>query len=98
MLALLLQAALPLHGAAPAPRALWGDEIMYADLAARWSRGEPATLDLLWPPLYPHLLAWARALDGGLVALRLFQVACLFAAAFLWRDLARPSTGSAWTG
>ena len=98
VLALLLQVVLLFMELRPQPRALWGDEIMYADLAARWSRGEPATLDLLWPPLYPHLLAWARALDGGLVAMRLFQVACLFAAAFLWRDLARTFTGSAWTG
>jgi hypothetical protein len=95
-LALLLQAALLFMELRPSPRALWGDEIMYADLAARWARGEPATLDLLWPPLYPHLLARARALGDGFVALRLFQVACLFAAAFLWRDLARTFTGSAW--
>lgn len=97
-LALLLQAALLFMELRPRPRALWGDEIMYADLAARWSRGEPATLELLWPPLYPHLLAVARTVDGGLVAVRLFQVACLFAAAFLWRDVARTLTGSAWTG
>lgn len=97
VLALLLQAALLFMELRPSPRALWGDEIMYADLAARWSRGEPATLELLWPPLYPHLLAWARALDGGLLALRLFQVACSFGAALLWRDLARTFTGSAWT-
>jgi hypothetical protein len=97
-LSLLLQGALIFMELRPSPRALWGDEIMYADLAARWSRGEPAALDLLWPPLYPHLLTWARALDEGLVALRLFQVACLFAAAFLWRDLARTFTGSAWIG
>jgi 4-amino-4-deoxy-L-arabinose transferase-like glycosyltransferase len=97
-LALLLQAALLFMELRPSPRALWGDEIMYADLAARWSRGEPAMLDLLWPPLYPHLMSWAQALDGGLVALRLFQVGCLFAAALLWRDLARTFTGSAWAG
>lgn len=97
-LALLLQGALLFMELRPSPRALWGDEIMYADLAARWSRGEPATLELLWPPLYPHLLAWAGALDGSFVAMRLFQVACLFAAALLWRDLARTFTGSALAG
>jgi hypothetical protein len=96
-LALLLQAVLLWMELCP-PRAPWGDEIMYADLAARWSRGEPATLDLLWPPLYPHLMAWAYALPAGLVLLRLLQAACLFAAAFCWRDLARSFTGSAWTG
>lgn len=97
-LALLLQGALLFMELRPERRALWGDEIMYADLAARWSRGEPATLDLLWPPLYPHLLAWARTLGDGFVALRLFQVACLFAAAFLWRDLARTFTRSPLVG
>ncbi|MET0555242.1 MAG: hypothetical protein ABW221_19525 [Vicinamibacteria bacterium] len=95
-LALLLQAVLLFMELRPQPRPLWGDEIMYADLAARWSRGEPATLDLLWPPLYPHLLSWAIAVDGGLLGMRLLQAACLFAAAFLWRDLARTFTGSAW--
>ena len=44
---------------------LWGDEIMYADLATRWARGEPATLELLWPPLYPRLLAIAMRVRLG---------------------------------
>jgi 4-amino-4-deoxy-L-arabinose transferase-like glycosyltransferase len=98
VLALLLQGVFLWMELRPSPRALWGDEIMYADLAARWSRGEPATLDLLWPPLYPHLLSWSQALEGGLLAIRLFQVGCLFATALLWRDLARTFTGSAWVG
>jgi 4-amino-4-deoxy-L-arabinose transferase-like glycosyltransferase len=80
------------------PRALWGDEIMYSDVAAHWSRGEPATLELLWPPLYPRLLAIAMRVDAGLVALRLGQVACLFGAALLWRRLARRWTGSPLAG
>jgi hypothetical protein len=93
-----LQAALLWMELRPAPRALWGDEIMYADVAAHWSRGEPATLELLWPPLYPRLLAIAIRVDAALVALRLAQVACLFAAALLWRDVARRLTGSALAG
>jgi hypothetical protein len=44
---------------APAPRRLWGDEIMYADLAERAARAEPAEIELLWPPLYPRLLGLA---------------------------------------
>ena len=52
-----LQAVLLWMELRPRPRALWGDEIMYVDVASRWARGEPATLELLWPPLYPFLLA-----------------------------------------
>ncbi len=43
----------------PEPRRLWGDEILYADLAERGARGEPAEIELLWPPLYPRLLSLA---------------------------------------
>ncbi|HET9315500.1 MAG TPA: glycosyltransferase family 39 protein [Vicinamibacteria bacterium] len=90
-----LQAVLLWMELRPRPRAPWGDEIMYVDVASRWARGEPATLDLLWPPLYPRLLALALRVDPHLVALRLAQVACLFAAALIWRDVARRLTGSA---
>jgi 4-amino-4-deoxy-L-arabinose transferase-like glycosyltransferase len=93
-----LQAALVWMELRPTPRALWGDEVMYVDVASRWARGEPATLELLWPPLYPRLLALAMRLDAGLVALRLAQAACLFAAALLWRDVARRLTGSVLAG
>jgi 4-amino-4-deoxy-L-arabinose transferase-like glycosyltransferase len=41
------------------------------------------------------VLAAAMRVDPGLVALRLAQVACLFAAALLWRAIARRLTGSA---
>ncbi len=51
----------------PSPRRLWGDEIMYADLAERGARGESAELELLWPPLYPRLLRLA-ALRGPLLS------------------------------
>ena len=97
-LAACLQAVLLWMELRPRPRALWGDEIMYADVASRWARGEPATLELLWPPLYPRLLSIVLRVDPSLVALRLAQAACLFAAALLWRDLARRLTGSALAG
>ena len=89
-----LQAVLLWMELRPAPRALWGDEIMYADVASRWAREEPATLELLWPPLYPRLLSFVLRFDPHLVALRLVQAACLFAAALLWRSLAARLTGS----
>jgi 4-amino-4-deoxy-L-arabinose transferase-like glycosyltransferase len=97
-LGLCLQAVLLWMELRPRPRALWGDEIMYADVASRWARGEPATLELLWPPLYPRLLATFLRVDGGLLALRLVQVACLFAGALLWRDVGRRLTGSGLAG
>jgi 4-amino-4-deoxy-L-arabinose transferase-like glycosyltransferase len=98
VLAACLQAVLLWMELRPRPRALWGDEIMYVDVASRWARGEPATLELLWPPLYPRLLSVALRVDPGLVGLRLVQAAGLFAAALLWRDLARRLTGSALAG
>jgi hypothetical protein len=67
-LAALAVAVLSLHGLllfiehVPATRRLWGDEGMYADLAERAARGAPAEIELLWPPLYPRLLAWAARL------------------------------------
>jgi 4-amino-4-deoxy-L-arabinose transferase-like glycosyltransferase len=97
-LATCLQAALLWMELRPQPRALWGDEIMYADVASRWARGEPATLELLWPPLYPRLLSVVLRVDPRLIALRLAQAACLFAAALLWRDVARRLTGSPLAG
>ena len=35
------------------PRALWGDEVMYADLARRLAAGQEARIESLWPPAYP---------------------------------------------
>ena len=61
-LALGLHALLAWLELAPAPRRLWGDEIMYAELAERAARGEPAAPELLWPPLYPRLLGLAARL------------------------------------
>jgi 4-amino-4-deoxy-L-arabinose transferase-like glycosyltransferase len=81
------------------PRALWGDEVMYADLAHRLAAGEDARIDPLWPPAYPRFLAGLLVLGGGsFVLTRCVQVALLFAAALLLRDLAARITGSAVAG
>lgn len=79
----------------PAPRALWGDEIMYADLARRLAAGQPARIDFLWPPAYPRFLAGLLVLGGGsLLLARSVQVALLALSALLLRDLGRRLTGS----
>jgi 4-amino-4-deoxy-L-arabinose transferase-like glycosyltransferase len=82
-----------LHGAlffldnAPARR-LWGDEVMYAGTASRLLEGEPARLELLWPPLYPRFLAGGMILSGGsFLATYLFQTFLLVVSALLVRDL-----------
>jgi hypothetical protein len=78
------------------PRALWGDEVMYADLARRLAAGEEARIEPLWPPAYPRFLAGLLVLGGGsfLVA-RCAQVALLAISAVLLRDLGERLTGSA---
>jgi hypothetical protein len=87
-LALALQSLLFLIDAWPAPRALWGDEIMYADLARRLAAGEDAQVDFLWPPAYPRFLAGLLVLGGGsFVLARCVQVALLVLSALLLRDL-----------
>jgi hypothetical protein len=81
------------------PRALWGDEIMYADLARRLAAGEDARIEALWPPAYPRFLAGLLLLGGGSFLLaRCVQLALLVAAALLLRDLAARLTGSAAAG
>lgn len=92
---------------APGTRRLWGDEGMYADLAQRAARGEPAEIELLWPPLYPRLLTWAARLGPlseqgqpagaarpARVAVALAQFALLLVAAGALHALARRVTGS----
>ena len=81
------------------PRALWGDEVMYADLARRLAAGQDARPEPLWPPAYPRFLAVALALGGGSPLLaRCLQMALLAASALLLRDLTRRLTGSAMAG
>lgn len=97
--AMALQAALLWLGAWPVARRPWGDEVMYLDLASRWARGEPAPLEPLWPPLYPHLLAFSLGLgDSGLLGLRLLQVALLVLAALALGGLTQRLLGSAAAG
>jgi hypothetical protein len=77
------------------PRALWGDEIMYADLARRLAVGEDARIEPLWPPAYPRLLAGLLiAGQGSFLLARSVQVVLLAAAALLLRDLATRLIGS----
>ncbi|MBK8598745.1 MAG: hypothetical protein IPP07_14305 [Holophagales bacterium] len=85
-IALLVHSALVFAGSFPSPRHLWGDEITYAEAATRISAGLPAGLDLLWPPLYPRLLAWLGA-PGSLLGVTLVQALALLGAALLLRDL-----------
>lgn len=81
------------------PRALWGDEIMYADVARRLVAGEDARIESLWPPAYPRFLAALLALGGGsFLQARCLQVALLGASALLLRDLTQRITGSAAAG
>jgi 4-amino-4-deoxy-L-arabinose transferase-like glycosyltransferase len=90
-----LQALLFAIEAWPAPRALWGDEIMYADLARRLAAGQDARIEPLWPPAYPRFLAGLLALGGGsLLLARSFQAALLGASALLLRDIGLRLTGS----
>ena len=95
LLAVALQALLFAMDTWPAPRALWGDEIMYADLARRLAAREPAHIDFLWPPAYPRFLAGLMVLGGGSFLLaRCVQVALLGLSALLLRDLGLRLVGS----
>jgi dolichyl-phosphate-mannose-protein mannosyltransferase len=99
LLAAALQALLLALDTPSRPRALWGDEIMYADLARRVAAGEDARPEALWPPGYPRFLAALLALGGDSFLLtRCVQMALLAASALLLRDLARRLTGSAAAG
>ena len=81
------------------PRALWGDEIMYADLARQLAAGQDARIEPLWPPAYPRFLGGLLIAGGGSFLLaRSVQVALLAAAALLLRDLAARLTGSKTAG
>jgi 4-amino-4-deoxy-L-arabinose transferase-like glycosyltransferase len=93
--ALGLQALLFAIDTWPAPRALWGDEIMYADLARRLAAREDVHIDFLWPPAYPRFLAGLLVLGGGsFVLARCVQVSLLVISALLLRDLGLRLTGS----
>ncbi len=84
--ALLVHGTLHFVGRFPSPRLLWGDEITYAEAARRISAGLPPNLELLWPPLYPRLLAWL-GVPGSLLGVTLLQSLALLGAALVLRDL-----------
>jgi hypothetical protein len=78
----------------PSLRRLFGDEVMYRDVAERLARGEDARLDLLWPPLYAWFLAPFAMGAGWPVAVAVVQVALLAATSVLFRGLLLHLTGS----
>lgn len=78
----------------PAARRLWGDEVMYRDLAARWARGEAPEIDPLWPPLYIWFLGLFEPL-GALAPLVVIVVQIVFLMAAAW---ALCALGELWTG
>jgi len=92
-----------LHGALlwlerwPTERRLWGDEIMYRDLAQRFATGRAVELDPLWPPLYVWFLGGLeRMLGPSRLVPQALQLACLALTAALLASLARQFTGSPW--
>ena len=86
----------------PAPRRLWGDEILYATVAERIAAGLPVAMDLLWPTFYAHaLVPFARlgaltgdAVGAGRFAVQAVQLVLLVASAAALRDLVRRISGS----
>jgi hypothetical protein len=94
--ALLLQAALLWIEWRPAPRRLWGDEITYWAAAEQLRAGVQPDLYLIWPPLYPHVLAALVTLAGSTRLLaQLVQIALLVCSALLLRWLGRALLPSA---
>lgn len=79
----------------PEPRGLAGDELRYQAEAVALLEGEEPTVDLLWPPLYPRLLAGLWTLTGpwtpgpSMVAVEIVQTLLLGIAAWLLFKLAR---------
>jgi hypothetical protein len=78
----------------PQPKLLAGDEGMYLAAAQRLLRGQPAGLDLVWPPLYPHFVATSLWLgQGSLWGLHAAQTLLLVLFAVLLREVARGLLG-----
>ena len=70
-------------GAPPEDRPLLGDELRYFRVGGAWASGNQATLDPLWPPGYPALLAgWIRA-RGDLGGFQIAQAGLHLVAALL---------------
>jgi hypothetical protein len=69
---------------------------MYRDVAERAGRGEPATLDLLWPPFYAwFLIPFTKIGNGWPVAVAIVQMGLQGTSAILFRALLTQATGSA---
>ncbi|MEM9557972.1 MAG: hypothetical protein AAGC60_27190 [Acidobacteriota bacterium] len=92
-----VHAGLYLLARRPEIRQLAGDEITYLEAARRLLVGDPAPPELLWPPLYPRLLAaleaWAarrrpadiwHMAEVELVQMALLGVAAVCAGRFAW--------------
>jgi hypothetical protein len=94
-LALLLQGALLWMEWRPRPRPLWGDEATYWQAAGDVRAGRFPEMHLIWPPLYPRLLAaLTTASAGSRIAAQLAQLALLALAAILLRALAGAVVGA----
>ena len=83
----------------PAPKGLCGDEVMYLESAMRLLAGDPEWRpELLWPSLYPRLMAGVMSVAGGGVtaiwAIQLVQIMLLGGCAVLLYDLTQRLTGS----
>lgn len=84
---------------APPAKLLCGDEGTYMFAARDLLATGRAGLDLLWPPLYPHVLAGLLAVAGGsLIAVQALQLGLLLVAAALLHDLTAHLTGSRTAG
>jgi hypothetical protein len=80
----------------PELRRPFGDDVMYRDVAERAGRGEPATLDLLWPPFYAwFLIPFTKIGNGWPVAVAIVQMGLQGTSAILFRALLTQATGSA---
>lgn len=89
LLVLLVHGLLLLTYYRPQPKFLVGDETLYFNASLRILSGTPAALDPLWPPFYPHFLAWLFTLGGGsLWVVQAAQTLLLLIAALLLRAVA----------
>jgi 4-amino-4-deoxy-L-arabinose transferase-like glycosyltransferase len=87
-------------GHRPAPRRLWGDEVLYLRAADEVAAGAPRGADdLLWPPGYSRVLASLLAAgDDSILFVQLVQTALLALAAWIFGDLVRRLLASPFAG
>jgi hypothetical protein len=83
----------------PRAKVLWGDENTYFAAANSLLSTGSSNLDLLWPPLYVHLIAGLLVLGGGsLLVVQLAQLGLLFASAYLLSCITARLLGSPLAG